>query len=145
LVPLTVSAIDVEEGVSGINGLIISLRLNGLGLIIEIPLLSISSIWSLDDKSVANEINVSVVRQLRNDMEWFSDLHSPFFVVSLVWNLWRFINIDNVPLLMFFSFGTLVLSNNLSVFGILFALSCDNLSFLVGDISVLVLEHLVPD
>jgi hypothetical protein len=62
LVPLAVSSVDVTEGVSGINGLIVGLRLNGLSLEIEVPFLSISSIWSLNHKSVANEINVSVAR-----------------------------------------------------------------------------------
>jgi hypothetical protein len=68
----------------------------------EVPHLGVSTIRSLDDHvSVIDEIKVSVLFHLRDNVEVFLDNKSVFFVhFTFDWITLPFINVDNVPLLM---------------------------------------------
>ena len=82
----------------------------------EVPDLGSSSIWCLDYKvSVADQIKVSVIWQLGNNVEISLNIETKLLVeLSLSWFLFILINIDNLPLLV--SFSILVFNNYVSVF-----------------------------
>ena len=82
--------------------MIVELGLDGQSSLVEIPGLSVSSIWSLDHHvSVVNEVKVSVSLQSRNDIEWSFDIHTIFFIeLSFSWFTLPLISVDDVPLLM---------------------------------------------
>jgi hypothetical protein len=83
LVPVAVDTIAVAMSVSDINGVVaITLASDGSGPVIEVEGLSSSSIIGLDNKSVGDVIDVSVLTQLRNNMERSVDVHTPDFAVS---------------------------------------------------------------
>jgi hypothetical protein len=69
LVPLGVGSIDVQPSVSAIKRLSVRLNLDGSGLPVESEYLRISSVWSLDNSSVANKVNISVLAEHRNNVE----------------------------------------------------------------------------
>ena len=87
-------------------------------MLIEVPFLSISTISSLDNKVlVVDQIEVSVFFQLRNNVEWSLNKETEVFVkFSLLWFLWIFINIDDVPLLV--DLSMFVVDNDVSVLSI---------------------------
>lgn len=68
----------------------------------EIPNLSTSTIWGLDNHiSIVNQVEVSVFFELRDDVEVFFDNEAILFVkFALHWISFPFIYINNVPLLM---------------------------------------------
>jgi len=97
----------------------------------EVPFLRFSAISSLDDKvSAVNDIEISVLWQLRNNVEWSFNIESELFVkFSLLWLFWIFVSIDDIPLLVNLTmFGPY---NNVSVFIIKTSMDIQNLSFLI--------------
>jgi len=77
----------------------------------EVPDLSLSTIWNLDNHiSVVDQVKVSVLWQFRNNIEVSLDVKTELFVeLSLDGFTLPFINIDDVPLLVDF---TMCLVNN---------------------------------
>jgi hypothetical protein len=71
----------------------------------EVPDLSLPSIWRLDDHvSVVDEIEISVFFQLRDNIEITVNIESEIRVdFTLGWFLWILVSIDNFPLLINFS------------------------------------------
>jgi len=67
----------------------------------EIPDLSVSSVWCLDNKvSVVDKIKVSVGWELRDNVEWSFNVKTKLFVeFSFHWISLPFIKIDDIPLL----------------------------------------------
>jgi len=124
--------------------LIVVLGSDGQRLLMEVPDLGSSSIWSLDDKvSVVDQVNVPVVWKLRHNVEWSFDVETEFFVqFSLSWFALPFVSIDDIPLLV--DLAVLWSGFDVSVFSINVSLNMDDLTFLVGDKSILVSEHLPP-
>jgi hypothetical protein len=85
---------------------------------VEIPSLSVSSIWNLDDHvSIVDQIEILVVRKLRYDVEVFLDNESELFVhFSFAWFSLPLISIDNIPLLV--DSVCLIVNTNISVFSV---------------------------
>jgi hypothetical protein len=111
--------------------LVVQLGSDGQRLLMEVPDLSVSSIWSLDDHvSVVDQIKISVLSQCRDDMEWSFDVESVFFIeFSFSWLSFPFISIDDIPLLV--DFTMLVPRNDITAF----LITC---SFNIKDLSVLI-------
>jgi hypothetical protein len=99
----------------------------------EVPYLSVSSIWNLKSKfSVVDQINISVSFHFRNDVEWSLDIEAEFFIeLSFSWFSLPFISVDNVPLLP--ETVLLFIDANVSVFSINITLDFQDLSFLVDN------------
>jgi len=110
----------------------------------EVPYLSISSVWSLNDHvSVVDQIKVSVLFHLRYNVEVFFNNKTVFFIeLSLYWFTLPFINVDNVPLLV----KTIVssLNTNVSVLLVDVANNFHDFTSLVDNVMVLEPEHLPP-
>jgi hypothetical protein len=108
----------------------------------EIPDLSISSIWCLDNHiSVVNQVEVSVLWQLRNNVEVSLNVKTELLVeLSLSWFSLPFINVDNIPLLV--ESVVLVLDFDVSVFSINISLDMEYLYFFVAHVDTSVSEHL---
>jgi len=110
----------------------------------EVPYLSISSVWSLNDHvSVVDQIKVSVLFHLRYNVEIFFNNKTVFFIeLSLYWFTLPFINVDNVPLLV----KTIVssLNTNVSVLLVDVANNFHDFTSLVDNVMVLEPEHLPP-
>jgi len=111
---------------------------------VEIPDLSVSTIWSFEDHvSVVNEIKVSVVLHFRNDVEWSLNVKSELLVeFSLLWILWILISIDEVPLL--FKSIVLVIDHDVSALGINGTLDSEHFTVVIDNVSILVSEQLPP-
>jgi len=130
-------------GVSDINSIVvITLASDGSCDVIEVEGLSWSFIWSLDNKSVGDVIDVSSTGHLSDNVEWSVDVHTPDFAHAFSWNWLGSVKIENIPLLM--NLGVSILSHTLSVLVVELALNCKNLSFLVHDPTVVILEELIP-
>jgi len=109
----------------------------------EVPLLSVSTISDLNNKVIANKIKVSVLWQLRNDIEWSFNIEAELLVIfSLLWFFWIYISIDHIPLLV--NLTMLVPDLDVSVLSINASVNIHNLSFLVDDESTFKSEHLPP-
>jgi len=110
----------------------------------EVPDLSLSAIWSLDDHvSVVDQVEVSVVWKFGDDVEVSLNKESESFVeLSLGWFSLPFISVDNVPLLV--DLLLIVVNNNVSVLRIRSALNFNNFTVLVDNVWSLVSEHLPP-
>jgi Zn-dependent M16 (insulinase) family peptidase len=110
----------------------------------EVPNLSSSSVWNLDDHvSVVDQVKISVVWELRNYIEISFDVKSKSFIeLSFSWLTLPFININDVPLLE--DLILVLVDTNVSVFLINSSLNFENLSFLVHNLSSLVSEELPP-
>jgi hypothetical protein len=87
-------ALDVE-------GLVVVSGSDGQRLLMEVPDLGASSVWCLDDHvSVVDQVEVSVLLQLRDDVEIFLNYETKLIIhLSFAWLSLPFINIDDVPLL----------------------------------------------
>jgi hypothetical protein len=85
---------------------------------VEVPDLGASSVWYLDDHvSVVNEIEVSVILHLRDNVEWSFNVETEVFIeFTLLWLIWIFISIDDIPLLV--DFSVLAPCKNVSVLSI---------------------------
>jgi hypothetical protein len=90
----------------------------------EVPYLSVSSIWNLKSKvSVVYQINISVSFHFRNDIEWSLDIEAEFFIeLSFSWFSLPFIGINDIPLLMEL-IVVLIGNDDVSVFNINIALN----------------------
>ena len=110
----------------------------------EVPDLSVSAILSLDDHvSVVDQIEVSVFIQLRDDVEWSFDIESEFLIeFSLLWFLWVFININDIPLLV--DSVMFVPYNDVSVLSINSSVNINDLSFLIDNPMSFSSEELPP-
>jgi hypothetical protein len=113
----------------------------------EVPDLSLSSIWSLDDHvSVVDKIEISVTWHRRDNVEISFDVKSELLVqLSLLW-LRIIVNIDNLPLLSV-KIVTSVAYLDVSVFSIsveILVLNFKNLTFLINNQSSFSLEELPP-
>jgi hypothetical protein len=84
----------------------------------EVPDLSSSTIWSLDDHvSIVDKVEVSIVWELRYDVEISFDVQTKLLVkFSFAWFSLPLISIDNVPLLV--DLVLLVHHTNVSLFRI---------------------------
>jgi len=113
-------------------------------LLMEVPGLGVSSILRLDDKvSVVDDVKVSVFRQLRDNVEWSFNIEPEVFIeFSWSWFSLPFISVDNVPLAT--QFVVLVDSISVSSFTISASINFNDLSFPVGDMGSIILEHLPP-
>jgi hypothetical protein len=71
------------------------------GLLVEVPDLSSSAIWNLDDHvSVVDQVKVSVLWQLRDNVEVSLNIESELFVkLSLTWLTLPLVDVNNIPLL----------------------------------------------
>jgi len=105
LEPSWVGAPDLHiissSSILDIPWLIVVFGFDSQRLLVEIPDLSVSSIWSFEYHiSVVNEIKVSVWWHLGNNVEWSFNIKTEIFVeFSLLWIFWVFISIDKIPLL----------------------------------------------
>jgi hypothetical protein len=105
LVPSRVGAPDLHivgfTSTLDIPRLVVISCSDGQRLLVEVPHLGISSVWSLNDHvSVVDQIKVSVFFHLRDNMEVFFNNESIFFIeLSFSWFSLPFINVDDVPLL----------------------------------------------
>jgi hypothetical protein len=74
---------------------------DGQRLLVEVPDLSLSSVWSLDDHvSVVDEIKISVLWQFGDYIEVSFNIESEISVeFTFDWLIWVLISIDNLPLL----------------------------------------------
>jgi len=99
----------------------------------EVPYLSLSAIWSLDNHvSVVDQIKISVVLKLWNKMEVSLYVKSKLLIeLSLSWFFLVLINIDDFPFLVHFSI--FVLNNDVSSFSINTSLNCNDLSSFVNN------------
>jgi len=110
----------------------------------EVPNLSVSSIWCLNDHiSIVDKVKIPVFFHLRNNMEVFLNNESEFFIhLSLLWFWFPLIDIDDVPLLV----KTIVssLNTNVSVLLVDVANNFHDFTSLVDNVMVLEPEHLPP-
>jgi hypothetical protein len=103
LVPVAINTISIAMTVSNINGIVvIALASNCSRLVVEVELLGSSSIVGLDNKSVCNVVNESVLTHLRNNMERSVDVHTPESAVSRSWFRAGSIKVQDIPLLVDF-------------------------------------------
>jgi hypothetical protein len=100
---------------------------------VEVPNLSVSSIWCLDDHiSIVDQVKVSVIWQLRNDVEWSLNKESKLLVkLSFLRFTLPFVNVHDVPLLP--EAILLFVYTNVSLFSINVSDDFQDLSFLVDN------------
>jgi len=117
---------------------------NGQGLLVEIPDLSLSTVWSLDDHvSVVDQVEVSLAWQGSYDVEVSLNVKTELLVqLSLSWFVWVFISIDNLPSLVNLSVS--LVNNDVSVLSINTALNIKDFTFLIDDEFTIFLEKLPP-
>jgi len=98
--------------------LVVILRSDCQWLLMEVPLLGVSSIWSLDDHvSVVDQIKVSSWCHSCNNVEWSFDVKSKVFIeFSLSRFTLPFIYIDYIPLLV--ESSVFRMNDDISVFSI---------------------------
>ena len=110
----------------------------------EVPHLSVSCIWCLDDHvSVVDQVEISVRSHLSGNVEWSFNIETEVLIeFSLYWFLWIFIGIDDVKLLI--DLTVLVPNNHLSLLSIDSSMYIHNLSFLVHNVWSLESEELPP-
>jgi hypothetical protein len=117
---------------------------NGQRLLMEVPNLGVSSVWSLDNHvSVVDKIEVSILFQLRNNMEVFFYNESEFLVhFSFSGLTFPFIDVDDVPLLMNAIVSTI--DTNVSVFLVNVSYNLHYFASLIDDVVILESEKLPP-
>jgi hypothetical protein len=117
---------------------------DGTRLLMEVPDLSVSSVWCLDDHvSVIDKVKVSVFLHLGDNVEIFLDNKAKLFIhFTFDWISFPFINIDNIPLLM--KAIVSVAKLDISILLIKVALNFNSLSSDIDDVAILVSEHLPP-
>jgi hypothetical protein len=117
---------------------------NGQGLLMEVPHLSLSTVWCLDDHvSVVNQIKVSTIWKLRDNVEISFDIQTEFLIhLTLGWFSLILIDIDNSPPLV--NLVVSLLNDEILVLIIDSSRNSNDLALLVGDVSIFVPEHLPP-
>ena len=110
----------------------------------EIPDLCLSSIWNLDDHvSVIDQIKVSVLSHIRNDVEVSFNIKTELFIeLTLYWFLWILINIDDIPLLV--DMVVLIPDNDVSVLFIFVSVNVHDLSLFINEVVVLISKDIPP-
>lgn len=119
--------------------------LNGLRDDIELELLGF--LWWIDhvsnvEISVSVHLEESVSWKLRDHDEWSVDIETEFFVHSLGWDLWCFININDLPSLV----ETIMLrpGDDILPFKILSLIDIKSFAEVVDNMFTLVFEQLPP-
>jgi hypothetical protein len=117
---------------------------NGKRLLMEVPLLGISSIGCFDHEvSSVDQVKVSSRCHCCYNIEWSFNIETELFVeFSLSWFSLPFINIDDIPLLIDSSMS--VVNNDVSIFSIYISLDVKYLSFIVPNEMSLESEDLPP-
>jgi hypothetical protein len=103
----------------------------------EVPNLSLSTIWCLDNKvSVVDQVKVSVVWKCRDDVEISLNVKSELLVeLTLGWLLLILVDVDNSPLLM--NLAVLILHDNVSIFIIKSSVNGNYLTSFIGNVCIL--------
>jgi hypothetical protein len=125
--------------------LVVELSSDSKSLLMEVPDLSVSSIWSLEHNvSVVDDIKVSIWFHLWDNIEWSLDIETEFLVkLTFDWLALPLISIDDIPLLVN-GVWLLVVNTDVSVLLIDITLNLQNFAFLVNDCRVLIFEQLPP-
>jgi hypothetical protein len=148
LEPSTVGAPDLHvvsfSSTLDIEGLVVVSSSDSQRLLVEIPLLSISSIWSLDDHiSVVDQVEISIGFECRNNIECAINVKTELLVkLTLSWFLLILIYIDNSPSLLNLSipvhdYDILVLIVNSSR-------NFNDLSSIIGNESIILKSEKLP-
>jgi hypothetical protein len=148
LEPSTVGAPDLHvvsfSSTLDIEGLVVVSSSDSQRLLVEIPLLSISSIWSLDDHiSVVDQVEISIGFECRDNIECTINVKTEFLVkLTLSWFLLILIYIDNSPSLLNLSipvhdYDILVLIVNSSR-------NFNDLSSIIGNESIILKSEKLP-
>jgi len=119
---------------------------DGLGSFIESPLSMYSMSWS-PSSQVDPMVSVHGYDSLHwhswSNVEWSIDIESEFFILTLGFNLWSLVNIDNLPFLV--SSTMVLVSNNWLSFSVFSSWYIKNLGVLdVDELFSSVLEDLPP-
>jgi hypothetical protein len=124
--------------------LIVQSGSDGQRLLVEVPDLSLSSIWCLDDHvSVVNEIKISVLWQFGDNIEVSFNIESEISVeFTFDWLIWVLISIDNLPLLV--DLSMLVVDLDILVLIIESTSNIHHLSFLIHNELAFQSEELPP-
>jgi hypothetical protein len=127
-----------------IKWLIVQLGSDGLGFLMEVPFLSVSTMLSLDGQvSIVNDTKISVWSKFRNNVEWSLNNKSELLIeFSLLWFIFHFINIDDVPLLE--DLVTLVAHSDQFLLLIDLSINFNDSSLPVGEVWSFILPHLPP-
>jgi len=144
LVPLWVGTPDLHVVVLVHPRLIVVPGSDGQRLLMEIPDLSLSSIWCLDDHvSVINQVEISVILQFRDNIEISLDIETEIRIeFTLYWLIGILISINELPLLI--DSSVFVLDYNVSIFIITCICNIHNLSSLIYNEFSILLEELPP-
>jgi hypothetical protein len=148
LEPSTVGAPDLHvvsfSSTLDIEGLVVVSSSDSQRLLVEIPLLSISSIWSLDDHiSVVDQVEISIGFECRDNIECTINVKTELLVkLTLSWFLLILIYIDNSPSLLNLSipvhdYDILVLIVNSSR-------NFNDLSSIIGNESIILKSEKLP-
>jgi hypothetical protein len=148
LEPSTVGAPDLHvvsfSSTLDIEGLVVVSSSDSQRLLVEIPLLSISSIWSLDDHiSVVDQVEISIGFECRDNIECAINVKTELLVkLTLSWFLLILIYIDNSPSLLNLSipvhdYDILVLIVNSSR-------NFNDLSSIIGNESIILKSKKLP-
>jgi hypothetical protein len=148
LEPSTVGAPDLHvvsfSSTLDIEGLVVVSSSDSQRLLVEIPLLSISSIWSLDDHiSVVDQVEISIGFECRDNIECAINVKTELLVkLTLSWFLFILIYIDNSPSLLNLSipvhdYDILVLIVNSSR-------NFNDLSSIIGNESIILKSEKLP-
>jgi hypothetical protein len=148
LEPSTVCAPDLHvvsfSSTLDIKGLVVVSSSDSQRLLVEIPLLSISSIWSLDDHiSVVDQVEISIGFECRDNIECAINVKTELLVkLTLSWFLLILIYIDNSPSLLNLSipvhdYDILVLIVNSSR-------NFNDLSSIIGNESIILKSEKLP-
>jgi hypothetical protein len=148
LEPSTVGAPDLHvvsfSSTLDIEGLVVVSSSDSQRLLVEIPLLSISSIWSLDDHiSVVDQVEISIGFECRDNIECAINVKTELLVkLTLSWFLLILIYIDNSPSLLNLSipvhdYDILVLIVNSSR-------NFNDLSSIIGNESIILKSEKLP-
>jgi hypothetical protein len=117
---------------------------NGQRLLVEVPDLSLSSVWCLDDHvSVVDEIKISVLWQFGDYIEVSFNIESEISVeFTFDWLIWVLISIDNLPLLV--DLSMFVVDLDILVLIIESTSNIHHLSFLINNEFAFQSEELPP-
>ena len=111
----------------------------------EVPDLSLSSIWNLDHHiSIVDQVKVSVLWQFRDNIEVSLDVKTELLIeFTLNWLTLPLVNIHNIPLLIDLTMG--LMNNDVLLFSVNSTLDIKYLSVLdVSDECTFFLEELPP-
>jgi len=106
---------------------------DGQRLLVEVPDLSSSTVWNLDDHvSVIDQVKVSVIWEFGDNIEVSLNIETESLIeLSLSWFALPFIDVNNVPLLV--NFIALFIHTNVSVLLINLSLNFENLASLIDN------------